>query len=85
MPSKSARSRIQTSRKWRPKLLCDHEILEESMEFVIGVEWHLILHVAVGLDAVPVSFDHGKGGATSRPACLEPMAEKPRGSDYSLS
>jgi len=27
---------------------------------------HLILHVAVGLDAVPVSFDHGKGGAASR-------------------
>ena len=54
------------------------ESLDES-------QWHLILHVAVGLDAVPVSFDHGKGGATSRPACLEPRAEKPRGSDYSLS
>ena len=34
------RSRIQTSRKRRPKLLCEHEILEESMESVIGVAWH---------------------------------------------
>ena len=41
MPSKSARSRIQTSRKRRPKLLCEHEILEESMESVIGVGWPL--------------------------------------------
>ena len=40
MRSKSARSRIQTSRKWRPKLLCEHEILEESMESVIGVGCH---------------------------------------------
>src|SRR5208337_4111862 len=38
--SKSARSRIQTSSKRRPKLLCDHEILEESIESVIGVGGH---------------------------------------------
>ncbi len=40
--SKSARSRIQTSSKRRPKLLCDHEILEESIESVIGVGGHLL-------------------------------------------
>src|SRR5271157_5022849 len=37
--SKSARSRIQTSSKRQPKLLCDHEILEGSIESVIGVGW----------------------------------------------
>ena len=30
----------KTSRKRRPKLLCEHEILEESMESVIGVASH---------------------------------------------
>src|SRR5271165_2172489 len=38
--SKSARSRIQSSSKRRPKLLYDHEILEESIESLIGVGGH---------------------------------------------
>ena len=75
MRSKSARSRIQTSRKWRPKLLCDHEILEESMESVIGVGGRRGLRggrVYAGARPRP-SFRGPRAGALLRALCCRPI------------
>ena len=66
------RSRIQTSRKRRPKLLCEHEILEESMESVIGVEGHPLSGHRETLLAPNVigALDVGRWGVTTRSANL---------------
>src|SRR5208337_2038034 len=83
--SKSARSRIQTSRKRRPKLLCEHEILEESMESVIGVGWHHHMTLALlaswflELERTRVGGKNTGGDGPADPADLQSIAPEASG------